>query len=110
MKGGERVSVDRKDMERLLQIANDRGWDWNLDAPDGDHATILRVQAALTAAPPERHDAPGVSRDDAEEMLDLYDTAPNKEYLTKYRELIINALTGQPDAGRDPDAAGAGGE
>ena len=66
--------------------------------PDYVRQARLMLESAFTAAPPERHDAPGVSRDDAEEMLNLYDTAPNEEYLTKYRELIINALTGSPDA------------
>jgi hypothetical protein len=62
--------------------------------------TYYRTAFAFTAAPPERHDAPGVSmsREDAEQVVDDYCGLENQ------RRPLITLLTGSPDAGRDPDA------
>ena len=104
--------------------------------PDYVRQARLMLESAFAVAPPERHDAPGVSmsREDAEQLVDDYCGLENQ------RRRLISLLTGQPDAeqcihrigapacrkglgcgcmrgeapelpdaGRDPDAADAGG-
>ena len=98
-------------------------WDDDDEDDEADYQAVARndartvVTAYLTTAPPERHDAPGV-------RVDRYDLT---HALSDWKECghdplwgeswwqqddqevydrLRAALTGQPDAGRDPDAGG----
>ena len=154
----ERVSRERREaIGKALHRAHCAAWD-DIESADEEwadpviqHEFMAQADAAIAAILPERHDAPGVSEQEAESLIHAYhDTFQalwrnpfNLENIDRAQAAHLalkDALTGSPDAeqcihrigapacrkglgcgcmrgeapelpdaGRDPDAADAGG-